>query len=161
MKRNLARNRKGMSIIISTIIIVAISITMAIAVSFWAMGIGNSFTKFEKLEFVTVYSADTTVQYLGRQCFQLNFNIKNTGTNTATINNIFLDGKPFNAASSRTPGGILAYQVGIQGVILQTGQSLGGSVYLPVGGLWNSGDYVAVVIETTAGRQYPYTVVIL
>lgn len=161
MKRNLHRNKKGMSIIISTIIIVAISITMAIAVSFWAMGIGNSFTKFEKLEFITVYAGDTTVPYLGRQCFVINLNIKNTGTNTATINNVFLDGKPFNAGSSRTPGGILAYQVGVMGVILQTGQSLGGQIYLPVGGLWNSGDYVAVTIETTAGRQYPYTVVIL
>ncbi len=52
-----------MSIIISTIIIVAISITMAIAVSFWAMGIGNSFTKFEKLEFITVYLRKSSLQF--------------------------------------------------------------------------------------------------
>ncbi len=45
-------------------------------------------------------------------------------------------------------------------MILQTGQSLGGQIYLPVGGLWNSGDYVAIVIETTAGTQYPYMVLI-
>ncbi len=68
-----------MSIIISTIIIVAISITMAIAVSFWAMGIGNAFTKFEKLEFVTVYSADTTVPYLGRQCYHNYCNLQKHG----------------------------------------------------------------------------------
>jgi hypothetical protein len=161
LKRNMRRNKKGMSIIISTIIIVVMSITMAIAVSFWALGIGNSFTKFEKLEFVTVYSADTTVPYLGRQCYQITVTFKNTGTNTATINNVFLDGKPYNAASSRTPGGVLAYQVGIMADIIQTGQSFTGWIYLPVGGLWNSGDYVALTIETTAGRQYPYTVVIL
>jgi len=76
--------------------------------------------------------------------------------------NIFLDGKPFNAAmpTSRVPGGILAYQTGIIAVSLQTGQSLGGSIYMPVGGLWNSGDYVALEIETSAGRHYPYTVVL-
>jgi hypothetical protein len=149
-----------MSIVISTIIIIAISITMAIAMSFWAMGIGDSLTKFEKLEFVTAYAGDTQVTYLGRACFQIFIQVKNTGTNTATINNIFLDNKPYNAASSRTPGGILAYQTGIYGVILQTGQALGGSVYLPVGGLWNSGDYVDLELETSAGRHYPYTVVL-
>ena len=149
-----------MSIVISTIIIVAISITMAIAVSFWAMGIGNAFQKFEKLEFVTAYAADTTQPYLGRPCYVIFMQIKNTGTNTATINNIFLDNKPYNAGSSRTPGGILAYQQGFVGISMQTGVSAGGSIYLPQGGLWNSGDYVAVEIETTAGRRYPYTVVL-
>ena len=151
-----------MSIVISTIIIVAISITMAIAVSFWAMGIGNSFTRFEKLEFISVYAADTQVNYLGRPCYQIFLQLKNTGTNTATMNNIFLDGKPYNAAmpTSRVPGGILAYQSGIIAVSLQTGQSLGGSIYLPVGGMWNSGDYVALEIQTSAGRDYPYTVVL-
>jgi hypothetical protein len=167
--RKLRKNKKGMSIVISTIIIVAVSITMAIAISFWAMGIGNSFTKFEKLEFVSVYAADTTVQYPpvgGRTCYQITVQLKNTGTNTATINNIFLDGKPYNAAypQTRVPGGILAYQTGIVTVSLQTGQTLagnGGNIYLPVGGLWNSGDYVLLEIETSAGRHYPYTVVIL
>jgi hypothetical protein len=156
-----------MSIVISTIIIVTISITMAIAISFWAMGVGSSFTKFEKLEFVSVYASDTTVPYRLSsfqtiQCYQIFLNLKNTGTNTATMNNIFLDGKPYNAAypTSRVPGGILAYQTGIISVSLQTGQSLGGSIYLPVGGFWNSGDYIAIEIETTAGRHYPYTVVL-
>ena len=63
--------------------------------------------------------------------------------------------------SSRVPGGILAYQTGIVAVSLQTGQTLTGNVFLPVGGLWNSGDYVLLEIETSAGRHYPYTVVIL
>jgi hypothetical protein len=168
LRRNLRNNKKGMSIVISTIIIVAISITMAIAVSFWAMGIGNSFTKFEKLEFISVYAADTQVNYLGgvpylsRPCYRIFVTLKNTGTNTATINNIFLDGKPYTATypATRVPGTILAYQTGIIAVSLQTGQSLPGSVYLPVGGMWNSGDYVALEIETSAGRHYPYTVVL-
>ena len=98
LMRKLRNNKKGMSIVISTIIIVAVSITMAIAISFWAMGIGNSFTKFEKLEYVSAYAGDTQVIFGGRPCYQITLQIKNTGTNTATINNVFLDGKPFNAA---------------------------------------------------------------
>jgi hypothetical protein len=149
-----------MSIVISTIIIVTISITMAIAMSFWAMGIGDAMTKFEKLEFVTAYAGDTTQSYLGRQCYVIYIQVKNTGTNTATINNIFLDNKPYNAQSTRTPGGILAYQQGFIGNSMQTGVALGGQIYLPQGGLWNSGDYVDVEIETTAGRRYPYMVML-
>ena len=163
MKRNLRDNKKGMSIVISTIIIVAISITMAIAVSFWAMGIGNSFTKFEKLEFVSVYASDTQVTYLGRPCYQIFVQLKNTGTNTATVVSVFLDGKPYNLATSRVPGGQLAYVPGIvPSTPLQTGQSMTGSIMLPYSatGYWNSGDYIALEIETSAGRHYPYTVVL-
>jgi len=47
------------------------------------------------------------------------------------------------------------------GIIMQTGQVITtGNVYLPVGGMWNSGDYVALELETSAGRHYPYTVVL-
>jgi len=63
MARSFLRNKKGMSIVISTIIIVAISITMAISVAFWAMGVSNSFTKFEKLEIISMYVSDTSVSY--------------------------------------------------------------------------------------------------
>jgi len=88
--------------------------------------------------------------------------LKNTGTNTLTINNVFLDGKPYNAPypENRVPGGILAYQT-LTGSVLQTGQSLMNTafIWLPVGGMWNSGDYATVEIETSAGRHYPYTVV--
>ena len=161
MKRSIRRNKKGMSIVISTIIIVAISITMAIAVSFWAMGISNAFTRFEKLEIISMYVYDTAVIYQGRPSYRVAMQLKNTGTNTLTINNVFLDGKPYNAPSSRTPGGQLAYQQSLVGQVMQTGQVITtGNVYLPVGGMWNSGDYVALELETSAGRHYPYTVVL-
>jgi len=164
-----------MSIVISTIIIVAISITMAIAVAFWAMGISNSFTKFEKLEIISMYVSDTTVSYRygpspGQllTCYQVTMQLKNTGTNTLTINNVFLDGKPYNAqySTSRVPGGQLAYQQNLIPIVLQTGQTIGQTsagaprLYLPVGGMWNSGDYATIEIETSAGRHYPYTVVL-
>ena len=163
MSRNFQHNRKGMSIVISTIIIVAITITMAIAVSFWAMGISNAFTRFEKLEITSIYVSDIPVNYQGRQNYLVYFQLKNTGTNTLTINNVFLDGKPWNAQvpPSRVQGGQIAYQQSLISMILQSGQTITtGRLYLPVSGMWNSGDYVAIEIETSAGRHYPYTVVL-
>jgi flagellin-like protein len=43
--RSLHRNVKAVSPVIATIIIVAIAITMSIAVAYWMLGLGNSFTK--------------------------------------------------------------------------------------------------------------------
>ena len=237
MKRKLRNNRKGMSIVISTVIIVAISITMAIAVAFWAMGVGNSFTKFEKLEFVSIY-ADTTsnratgamatvangavnsiimigapnwyggsgytsspsititgggglgasargiitngvvtgyngliggvgytsiptvniAQPTGLASYPIYIQLKNTGSAAATINNVFLDGKPFNVVGATTnlvPSGTTSI------VLLQVGQRRNDFyIYLPMGNTWNSGDYVEVEIQTSAGRTYSNTVVI-
>jgi archaeal type IV pilus assembly protein PilA len=149
MRRNLRREIRGMSIVISTVIIVAISITMAIAVGFWAMGIGNSFTKFEKLEFVSIYSDPPA----GNR-FNVYIQLKNTGTAAATINNIFLDGRPYSAP---TAGGTVSQN--LVGLVLSVGQRYNnGLITLPNGGTWNSGDYVEIEIETTAGRTYSNTV---
>jgi flagellin-like protein len=57
MKRELRlRDRRGVSPVIATIIIVAIAIVMALAVAYWMLGLGGAFTRFEKLEFVSAYA---------------------------------------------------------------------------------------------------------
>lgn len=175
MRRNILRNKKAMSIVISTIIIAAIAITMAIAVSFWAMGISNAFTKFEKIEIISAYVSDTQVAYtrvgpspmMTLNCFAIYMTLKNTGTNTATIANVFLDGKPYTATSTRVQGGQIAYVPGLYpSNPLQTGQSMTGNIFLPVNTgttpqpLWNSGEFITIELETAAGRHYAYTVVI-
>lgn len=116
----------------------------------------------EQLTFIMAYVSDTMVPYFGLSCYQININLKNTGTSNVTINSIFLNGQPYNSAISPTlvPGGIRAYQVGIMGVILQPGQSLGGQIYLPAGSFWGQGASVEVDIATTTGGQYRSTVVI-
>jgi archaeal type IV pilus assembly protein PilA len=246
MKRKFRQNKKAMSIVISTVIIIAISITMSIAVAFWAMGLGNSFTKFEKLEFISSYANDQPINYnIGGttvasatttlttdgtgavaniimssfgagytsmptitisapptggvratahavpyattgtgsivvlldtpgsgylsaptvtisnppprvvSCYTVYLQIKNTGSAAASINNIFLDGKPYN---------LNAYQLNLIDQVIPVGTRLGLStpsiLYLPVGGTWNRGDYVEVEIQTNAGRTYSTTVLI-
>jgi hypothetical protein len=248
MRRNLQKNTKGMSVVISTIIIVAVSITMAIAVSFWAMGIGSSLTKFEKLDFVSVYvdgpqnlgalgsgsGATATITSLtpnggitgirvtnpgldynsgatititsgtgtgtilqaitdaNGAIIGININspgsgytladavtisprvivtsnyliylqIRNSGGAATSINNVFINGKPYDADSvnAPTPRNLL-------GVSLPVGYKLGARngpggqsiVYLPSGSTWNSGDYVEIELQTVAGHIYSTTVVL-
>jgi len=158
MKRKLRRNVKGISTIIATIIIVAISIVMAIAVAYWALGIGGSFTRFEKLEFTSAYATFDGAN----NRFTIYMTLKNTGSAAATIDNstIFYNGKPYNAY-------LTAYQpnmpLGTTGQIsMDPGNSTSPTITLPgaSGSSWVSGMTVEVMIQTTAGRQYPKVVVL-
>jgi archaeal type IV pilus assembly protein PilA len=158
MRRKFKRNLMGISTVIATIIIVSISIVMAIAVAYWAMGIGNSFTKFEKIEFTNVYSdsaATYTVNGVTFSAYRLNLTLKNTGSATATIDTINLNGRPYTAYTA-TPA---VAQANLIGASIQAGRQINGVIYLPTAtGDWRSGDYVALDIGSTAGRDYLNTV---
>lgn len=149
MKKSLRRNVKGISTIIATIIIVAIAIVMSIAVAYWAMGIGGSFTRFEKLQFVSAYASDDKT---------VNLKIKNTGTAPATINSVMINGQPLvgtvlyaysasaktgdtNSTSLLNPGDITDGTIGFT-TAMQPGTT------------------VEVKLQTAAGNQYPQVVVL-
>ena len=164
MRRKLRRNLKGISTIIATIIIVAISIVMAIAVAYWAMGIGNSFTKFEKIEYISIYAdprrsfSGTPIlqpdgNYFNGTAFTVNLVLKNTGTAAATIDNIFIDTRPFRSFANVS-------QSNLMGQTLDIGIQRTGTIYLPSGGTWSPGNTVAITISTAAGREYPNFVVL-
>ncbi len=164
MRRKLRRNLKGISTIIATIIIVAISIVMAIAVAYWAMGIGNSFTKFEKIEYISIYAdprrsfgsvpiLQPDGNYFNGTAFTVNIVLKNTGTAAATIDNIFIDTRPFRSFTNVS-------QSNLMGQTLDIGIQRTGTIYLPSGGTWSPGNTVAITISTAAGREYPNFVVL-
>jgi len=158
MKKLFRRNRKGVSTVIATIIIVAISIVMAIAVAYWVLGIGSSFTRFEKLEFTSAWAAynSGTSPY-----YNISMTVKNTGSAAATIDNstIFYNGRPASAYSSFQPNAV----IGTTGTVpLDPGNSTTLAIILPAGSgsNWVSSMSIEVMIQTTAGRQYPKVVVL-
>lgn len=161
MRRKFRKNLKGISTVIATIIIVAISIVMAIAVAYWALGIGSSFTRFEKLEFTSAYALyNSTIP----QSYTIYMNIKNTGSAAATIDNstIFYNGRPASAYGTT----YLTYMpiANFQTISLDPGNSTSFTIVLLAqsstypGSNWVSNMNVEVMIQTTAGRQYPKVV---
>ncbi len=171
-------SKKGISTIIATIIIVSVSIVMAIAVAFWAMGVGNSFRQFEKVEFTSMYAdyypAISPSSYVDENNntiivpgiaanYTVNCVLKNTGTAAATLNNIFLNGRPYDTGYVSQIANVT--QTGIINTYLAAGKSTQdyapAKIFLPAGtGDWSHGNAVDVVIQTAAGRQYSYTVVL-
>ena len=147
MKRQFRRNRKAVSPVIATIIIVAIAIVMSIAVAYWLLGLGSSFTKYEKVEFVSAY-ADTNSTF-----FTVHMDVKNTGSAAATLDPgyIMYNGKPATAYG----------EVPVPGfgqTTLEPGKSaIGLTIDFPkvADGDWSSGMTVELLMHTTAGKDYP------
>jgi hypothetical protein len=170
MKRTLWYSKKGISTIIATIIIVSVSIVMAIAAAYWAMGIGQSLTKFERVEFTSIYADpqqdfNGTVRqpdgnYFNGSAFTLYITLKNTGSNAATINNIFLNGRPYRTGYANVSETGLIDQTLIVG-----GSTSNAKIFLPyvpsdINNAWGHGNAVEVAIQTAAGRTYSNTVVL-
>jgi len=143
------KNRYAISPVIATIIIVAVTIAVAIAVAFWMGGLTGVFTRFEKLEIISAY-ADTITNG-----WNIDLTVKNTGTTTATIDNIFINGKPFNTYNDVKVNGTTTLSYSIP-----TGSRVLIVVSLPSGSAFSSGMSVEVRIHTAAGQEYPRTVVL-
>ena len=143
--RSFRKNSKAVSPVISTIIIVSVAIVMSIAVAYWMLGLGASFTKFEKLEFSSAYVTDSGGKYV------VNINAKNTGTAALTLDQVFLNGKPLSAYNGTAT-------VSWSATTLEPGAQTSGTVSLTKGSTWSSGMSVEVTIHTAAGRDYPKTV---
>ena len=146
-------NKRGISPVIATIIIVAVAIAISIAVAFWITGIAGLFTRYEKLEIQYIYASGSTTDG-----WDINLRIKNTGSATATIDQIFLNGKPWdeytglgmNDSSSRfepftlNPGSEAKYKISIPSSSKE----------------FVSGMTVEVKLHTVAGQEY-YKAVVL
>ena len=150
--KNLSRNDKAVSPVIATIIIVAIAIVMSIGVAYWMLSLGGAFTRFEKLEFTSGYAV---VGGNGTN-FEIKINVKNTGSADATLDLLFLNGKP-----SADYGGTVTPPSNYQGFALAPGGETGSmTITLTKGPTWKSGMSVELTIQTSAGRQYPKTVIL-
>jgi len=131
-------NRKGISPVIATVIIVAVAIAIAIAVAYWVLGIVPAFTRYEELKIVNAYIENSTTAIIV---------VKNTGTATVTITDVFVNGKSgTNGWTASTTS-------------LDPGASATIAVYAssyPVSS-FSSGVVYEFVIKTAAGGSYPVT----
>jgi flagellin-like protein len=140
-------NRKAISPVISTIIIVAVAIAISIAVAFWLGGITSIFTRFEKLEITTAYAESTTGGW------NITLEVKNTGTTAVTITDVLINGIPSSAYTEVLQNGTNVY--------LNTGESKVIMITIPTQAdsyTFTAGQAVTVTIHTAGGQDYPKTV---
>jgi flagellin-like protein len=145
----MSRSRSGISPVVATVILVAIAIVIAIAVAFWATGLVGVFTRFEKLEITSIYFDSNSVVLI----------VRNTGSADATIDNIFVNGRPCVVGD--------ADNCGINPELPKTidvGTSLQLTVNYPptaiTEGKWQGGVTYEVAVHTASGKTYPAAVLI-
>lgn len=80
--------RRGISNVISTVMLVAVGIAVTVAVSYWLGGVSASFTKYEKVEIQTaICTYDVVDTY-----WKIALKLKNTGTTEVGLIAAFLNG---------------------------------------------------------------------
>ena len=139
------RSSSGISPVVATVILVAIAIVIAIAVAFWASGLVSVFTRFEKLEIQSIYATNSTA---------ITLHVKNTGSSSASIDNILINGIPCNSTDicrgvepdpTENP------------ILLNPGQETDLNVTIAPG---YSGVTLEVAVHTASGKTYPAAVLI-
>ena len=150
---------KAISPVIATVIIVAVAIAIAVAVAFWMTGITGTFTRYEKLEVTYAYAESISSPITG---WKVTLKISNTGPSDATIDDVFINGKPLSAydttditsisytdttSGTYTPGETIDIKVA-------SGDSIILYIYLD-DNTFNSGQTVEIKVHTAAGNEYP------
>jgi hypothetical protein len=120
--------------------------------------LGGSFTKFEKVEFLTAYAGTES-----NGNFTLTLNLKNTGSAIATIqaDQILYNGKPASAYGTQY-GPTFAPWCNATVIVMNPGQSNCTTISLLGTGAtpWISGMTCEVTLHTTGGRDYPKALII-
>lgn len=151
---------KAISPVIATVIIVAVTIAIAVAVALWLTGMVSPFTTVENLQIVSAIAGkDNNV-------FTVNVTIKNTGTSTATIDGVFINGKYFQLDYTDTNSNPLVqklsndiFQAASATESLESGKDITLRINLAVTGMtFSSGQMVEIKFHTASGKEYPKTV---
>ena len=175
------RQRRAVSPVIATVILIAVAVALGIAVAFWASGLTSSFSKYEKLGVNTQYAVSgvpSTVSCGANDvCWTVNLGGQNTGSSDATITQIQINGVPYSLKNSTSPS--LTWiswrsfsgsttNKGTNTLSVPSGYSFSIALVLDSGSTspsingknFASGQTIQVTIITAAGNNYPASIVL-
>jgi len=164
---------KAVDPVIATVIIVAVTVAVAIAVALWMTGLVGGFTGTENLQIVNAYAVATSTPSSG---WNVTLQVKNAGTTTATIDQVFINGIPYTAISV-TPSSGTASIITISvispntatfnpqnPVSLAPGNTTTITIFIPQGSgtalSFSPGQQVEIKLHTASGKTYPVQVVL-
>jgi flagellin-like protein len=135
-KMKILKSKKALSPVVASIILIAVTVAVSIAVAAWMGALTFTFMKTEELKItgVTFPSANNTV-----------ISVTNTGANTLTVSSITIDDVAHTP--SAWGGSFVSYSLakGVSGTITINDHA------------WTSGYKYTYAILTTSGNKYTYT----
>jgi len=166
--RKLLKDKRGISPVITTVILVAVGIALAVAIGLWMSGLVATFTRFEKLEVSSAYATGG-----GANGWTITITAKNSGSADATITMVMINGVP---TKSITGVSLWSITVGTASSnSTSSGDPADSPVSIPVGstatfhfnlannaaignGKATSGITLNIVLHSAAGKDYPASV---
>jgi len=151
----LLTDRRGISPVITTVIIVAVGITLAIAVMLWVTGLAGSFMSYERIEVTSLYATPDTAGG-----WVLTMRLKNVGQTPTRIDNVFINDVPYDqwepSITVQARGQALDPESPIP---VNVGDELDVTITIQQGTQFQnqrliSGGSVQVKIHTSSGREY-------
>jgi len=158
--QKILRKRRAVSPVIATVVLVAVTITVAVAVSYWMSGISSQYTQFEKVEIKTGYAIK-----IGTSGWNVTMVLQNTGSATATIQEVFVNEAPIDEYAVGIDFGtgvniVDPDEIGVSfatpaGLTLESGQAK--ECYILVGssvGYLSSGTTLNIKMHSASGMDY-------
>ena len=157
--KNISKDKRALSPVIATVILISVTIVVAVSVAYWMGAIAGGYTSFEQIELPSTYAqavVDATYDW------KITIDLRNTGSAAATLDSIFLNAVPLKDYSS---GWALDYSTNT-GANVTTYSSLGISIpngetvtlYLYISSTvegCSAGTNVDLKMHTAAGKDYP------
>ncbi len=130
-------------------ILVAVAITVSVAVAYWMGGIAGQYTKFEKVEIQSAIVTKVAVNV-----WNIELKVKNTGTAVATMISSFVNNievQEYNVTVAAT-GEIATNQT--TSTSITSGASMVLNIYIDNYGSLSSGTTVNVKLHSAGGMDY-------
>lgn len=146
------RSRRAVSPVISTVILVGVAITVAVAVAYWMGGIAGQYTKFEKVEVQTgICTRDP-----GGGNWTVTLKLKNSGTAASTLIGCFINEIEVDAYDVTTAGAGQATTNMTSSETIESGATAIILIYVDAawGAPVTSGTTVNIKIISAGGMEY-------
>jgi hypothetical protein len=138
---------------VSTIILLAVTITVAVSVAYWMSGINAIYTQYEQLEINTITC--NMVRGITRNYWEIEVKCKNAGPRTITIDALFLNNIQINSRELIPPIGGISSNLPINGKTISSGETTIIFIYIDgTFGNLSSGTTILVKLHSSIGMEY-------
>lgn len=138
---------------VSTIVLLAVTITVAVGVAYWMGGINATYTQYEQLEINTITC--NIVRGITRNYWEIEIKCKNAGPRTTTIDALFLNNVPVSSRELIPPIGGISSNLPINGKTISSGETAIISIYIDsTFGNLSSGTTILVKLHSSKGMEY-------
>ena len=114
---------------VSTIVLLAVTITVAVGVAYWMGGINAIYTQYEQLEIHTITC--NIVRGITRSYWEIEIKCKNSGPRTITVDALFLNNIPTNSRELIPPVGGISSNLPINGQTILSGETKSIFIFAP------------------------------